>query len=163
MTDVQTEIPANCPEVKTEANEQTNQQDAIVNESKTVESGVKDENEPAPRQSKGKYDGRSKKRSWTFNRRDDDVKRVRTDPEDRVKRRKFLLVVGYAGANYMGMQRNPGVNTIEEELLKAMYKNKLIVEEAFNQPQYIHFQRAARTDKRVSAARQCISLKLRKY
>lgn len=60
------------------------------------------------------------------------------------------------------MQRNPDVNTIEEELLKAMFKNKMITEDSFNQPQYAHFQRAARTDKGVSAARQCISLKLRK-
>lgn len=60
------------------------------------------------------------------------------------------------------MQRNPDVNTIEDELLKAMLKNKIITEEAFNQPQTIHFQRAARTDKGVSAFRQCCSLKLRK-
>lgn len=109
-----------------------------------------------------KYDGRSKKRQWVFNRRDDNAKRVRTEPEDRVKRRKYLLVLGYAGANYIGMQRNPDVNTIEEELLKALFKNNLITEDSFDEPQYAHFQRAARTDKGVSAARQCISLKLRK-
>lgn len=155
MTDVNIGIPTKEPEGKIE---QANQEGVSV----IVENKAKTENDPAPRQWKGKYNGRSKKRSWEFNRRDDNVKRVRTDPEDRVKRRKFLLVIGYAGANYVGMQRNPGVNTIEEELLKAMFKNKLILEDAFNQPQYIHFQRAARTDKGVSAARQCISLKLRK-
>lgn len=111
---------------------------------------------------KPKYDGRHKKRRWDFNRRDDNVKRTRTEPEDRVKRRKYLVVLGYAGANYVGMQRNPDVNTIEDELLTAMLKNKLIPEDAHQQPQYVHFQRAARTDKGVSAARQCISLKLRK-
>lgn len=118
---------------------------------------------PSAPQKRQKYDGRSKKRQWVFNRRDDDAKRVRPAPEDRVKRRKYLMVLGYAGANYIGMQRNPDVNTIEEELLKAFFKNKLITEDSFNQPQYAHFQRAARTDKGVSAARQCISLKLRKY
>lgn len=71
--------------------------------------------------------------------------------------------MGFAGGNYVGMQRNPGVNTIEEEILKALFKNNMIDEAAFNQPQYSHFQRAARTDKGVSAARQCISLKLREY
>lgn len=152
MTDVKVEILPNGPEVQTDG--ATLEGVSVIEENK-----AKAENKP--QQWKGKYDGRSKKRRWEFNRRDDNVKRVRTDPEDRVKRRKFLLVLGYAGANYVGMQRNPGVNTIEEELLKAMFKNKLIVEEAFNQPQFIHFQRAARTDKGVSAARQCISLKLR--
>lgn len=41
-------------------------------------------------------------------------------------------------------------------------KSNLITEEAFNQIQTIQFQRAARTDKGVSAARQVVSLKLRK-
>lgn len=43
-------------------------------------------------------------------------------------------------------------------LLKAGYINQDI----FNQPQLIQFQRAARTDKGVSALRQTLSLKLRK-
>lgn len=114
-------------------------------------------------QKKPRYNGQQKKRRWEhFNRRDDsDEKRVRTNPEDRVKKRKYCMLLGFAGANYVGMQRNPGVNTIEEELLKALLKNKLINDEGFNQPQMIHFQRAARTDKGVSASRQCCSLKMR--
>lgn len=114
---------------------------------------------------KQRYDGRSKRRRWDHDRRgaDDDPKRVRTNPEDRVKRRKYVMLMGFAGANYCGMQRNPDVNTIEEELLKAMHKNKLIADDAFEVPQNIHFQRAARTDKGVSAARQCCSLKLREF
>lgn len=59
------------------------------------------------------------------------------------------------------MQRNPGALTIEEELLKAMLKHKWITEEAFNTPQILMFQRAARTDKGVSACRQVVSLKMR--
>lgn len=118
-------------------------------------------------QKKPRYNGRHKKRQWENtdrNRRDDacDEKRVCIKPEERIKRRKFCMLMGYAGANYFGMQRNPHVNTIEEELLKALLKNKLITDEGFNQPQTIHFQRAARTDKGVSAARQCCSMKLRK-
>lgn len=164
MTDAQIEIPKNGLEAK---DEQTNISND-VKETQTESGSNKTEadkatTEPAKREWKGKYNGRSKKRQWQFNRRNDSVKRVRTEPEDRVKRRKYLLVMGYAGANYIGMQRNPGVNTIEEELLKALFKNKLITEDGFNQPQFSHFQRAARTDKGVSAARQCVSLKLRKY
>lgn len=114
---------------------------------------------------KQKYDGRSKRRRWDHDRRgaDDDPKRVRINPEDRIKRRKYIMLMGFAGANYCGMQRNPDVNTIEEELLKVLHKNKVIADDAFEVPQNIHFQRAARTDKGVSAARQCCSLKLRKY
>lgn len=116
-------------------------------------------------QKKPRYNGQQKKRRWEhFNRRDDsDEKRVRTTPDERVKKRKYCMLLGFAGANFFGMQRNPGVNTIEEELLKALLKNKLINDEGFSQPQMIHFQRAARTDKGVSATRQCCSLKLRKY
>lgn len=163
MTDAQIEIPANGSQAK----DQQNKSSSDVKETKTYgcsDKTAKSDTEPAQREWKGKYNGRSKKRQWQFNRRDDSVKRVRAEPEaERVKRRKYLLVIGYAGANYIGMQRNPGVNTIEEELLKALFKNKLITEEGFNQPQHSHFQRAARTDKGVSAARQCISLKLREY
>lgn len=115
---------------------------------------------------KKRYDGRSKRRGWEpIDRRgdDNDTKRVRINPEDRVKKRKYLMLLGFAGANYFGMQRNPDVNTIEEELLKAIHKNKLIDEDAFKVPQNIQFQRAARTDKGVSAARQCCSLKLREF
>lgn len=59
--------------------------------------------------------------------------------------------------------RNPEMKTIEEDLLTALLKAKLITDEAFAQVQTIQFQRAARTDKGVSAARQVVSLKLREY
>lgn len=58
--------------------------------------------------------------------------------------------------------RNKGVNTVEEELLQALKSNNLITDEGFEQIQTMHFQRAARTDKGVSALRQIISLLLRK-
>lgn len=158
MTDVEIEIPK-------DTDTSTETPTHLINENTTeIESESNDTGKPvASSEAKKKYDGRKKKRQWVFNRRDDDAKRVRTAPEDRVKRRKYLMVLGYAGANYIGMQRNPNVNTIEEELLKAFLKNKMITEDSFNQPQYAHFQRAARTDKGVSAARQCISLKLRRF
>lgn len=58
--------------------------------------------------------------------------------------------------------RNPGVPTIEEELLKALLDAKYITEEDFKNQQNAQFQRSSRTDKGVSAARQVVSLKLRK-
>lgn len=59
--------------------------------------------------------------------------------------------------------RNPGVRTIEEDLLKALFEAKYITEEDFNNQQNAQFQRSSRTDKGVSAARQVVSLKLRMY
>lgn len=158
MADVEIEVP-----IETQASIEKPSQPITESNNENVSESSKDTGKPVPStQPKQKYDGRKKKRQWVFNRRnDDDAKRVRTAPEDRVKRRKYLMILGYAGANYIGMQRNPNVNTIEEELLKALFKNKMITEDSFNQPQYAHFQRAARTDKGVSAARQCVSLKLR--
>lgn len=134
----------------------------IVNASNTNEkSGGADKQPP---KKKARYCGMEKKRRWDFRSRHElnEEQRANFRPEDRVKKRKYLLILGYNGANYTGMQRNPEVNTIEEELLKAMLKHKWISEEGFKQPQMVHFQRAARTDKGVSAARQCISAKLRK-
>lgn len=112
---------------------------------------------------KPRYNGRVKKRQWEdYGSEGNPEKRANFNPEDRVKRRKWCLLLGYCGANYYGMQRNPDVKTIEGELLVAMLKYKWITEEGFNLPQQIQFQRAARTDKGVSAARQCVSMKLRK-
>lgn len=48
--------------------------------------------------------------------------------------------------------------TIEQELLKAFHKSGLITEEEYNTPNLMHFQRAARTDKGVSAIKQIISM-----
>lgn len=58
--------------------------------------------------------------------------------------------------------RNKGTHTVEEELLQALKCNNLITDEGFEQIQTMQFQRAARTDKGVSALRQIISLLLRK-
>lgn len=55
------------------------------------------------------------------------------------------------------------MRTIEEELFKALLKTNYINEESYNQIQFIGFQRAARTDKGVSAVRQVVSLKMRKW
>ena len=49
---------------------------------------------------------------------------------------------------------NLGFNTIEGELMQAMLKAELVNEEDTRKLQLLHFQRAARTDKGVSAVRQ---------
>lgn len=113
------------------------------------------------KEKKEKYNGKVKKRQWEWDTSSDSKKQA-TEPVDRIKRKKSVVLLGYSGVNYFGMQRNPGMKTIEEDLLTAMLKHDWITEEVFNQPQLIQFQRAARTDKGVSAAQQIVSLKLRK-
>lgn len=109
-----------------------------------------------------RYEGKRGKRQW-HEPETEEAKRIRLDAgEERVKRRKSIVLLGYSGINYSGMQRNPRASTIEEELLKAMLNQKWITDEAFDQPQALCFQRAARTDKGVSACRQIVSLKIRK-
>ncbi|XP_045538127.1 tRNA pseudouridine synthase A isoform X2 [Papilio machaon] len=81
-------------------------------------------------------------------------------PFERIKRKKMAMLLGYCGVDYYGMQRNPGVRTIEEDLMKALFEAKYITEEDFVNQQNAQFQRSSRTDKGVSAARQVVSLKL---
>ncbi|OQR69580.1 tRNA pseudouridine synthase A, partial [Tropilaelaps mercedesae] len=80
--------------------------------------------------------------------------------EQKWKLKKFAMCIMYCGQGYFGLQRNPGMKTIEEDLLKACLNAGLISEDCYNNPQNMMFQRAARTDKGVSAARQVLSLKL---
>lgn len=56
--------------------------------------------------------------------------------------------------------RNPGVSTIEEELLEALWKAGAISDSHKGDLNKLGFQRCARTDKGVSAARQVVSLKI---
>lgn len=106
-----------------------------------------------------RYNGKVKRREWT-NDPEEAAKRPKLDPADRIKRKKSAVMLAYSGVGYSGMQRNPGQKTIEEDILKAMLKNNWITEDGYQQPQQAQFQRAARTDKNVSAARQVVSLKL---
>lgn len=143
--------------------------------SEAIENCLKQKDDPKPKYNyKSRYNGRVKKRQWEDRRSDESSvseKRMNIDNNtngdgekfERIKRKKCAILLGYSGINYYGMQRNPGMKTIEEDLFTAMLKNKWITEEGFNQAQTVQFQRAARTDKGVSAARQCCSIKLRKY
>ncbi|XP_017761974.1 PREDICTED: tRNA pseudouridine synthase A, mitochondrial-like [Eufriesea mexicana] len=69
-------------------------------------------------------------------------------------------MLGYLGRNYFGMQINRGTKTIEESLLTALLKANFITNSQFEDVREIRFQRAARTDKGVSAVRQIVSLLL---
>lgn len=113
---------------------------------------------------KTRYDGRSKKRKWEDRRSDKgevlehDSKQSKLENNrvvevpvekiiDKIKKRKFVLLMGYSGVGYLGMQRNPGKKTIEEEFFKALKNVGLINDFDFGQVQNLSFQRAARTDK----------------
>uniref|UniRef100_A0A1B0D9A1 Pseudouridylate synthase 1 homolog n=1 Tax=Phlebotomus papatasi TaxID=29031 RepID=A0A1B0D9A1_PHLPP len=109
---------------------------------------------------KSRYEGSKKRREWKGAIEVSQEKKEGSEPFVRIKRKKSVILLGYSGKDYYGMQRNPDVKTVEQELLAAMLKNNWITEEAYNFPQSIGFQRAARTDKGVSAVRQCVSLKL---
>lgn len=129
-------------------------------EAKIVEGKARHEDRKRQQQErKERYNGAIKKRKWEDPPADPDAVR-NFDPASRVKKRKCIILMGYSGVNYLGMQRNPGTKTIEEDLLVAMLKHGWISEEAFGQPQQVQFQRAARTDKGVSAATQVVSIKL---
>ncbi|XP_023943417.2 pseudouridylate synthase 1 homolog isoform X2 [Bicyclus anynana] len=109
-----------------------------------------------------RYKRRFLKRQW------EDTTRSKQDNEEggekkvceRIKRKKMAMLLGYCGVDYYGMQRNPGVPTIEEDLLKALHDAKYLSPEDFANQQGAQFQRSSRTDKGVSAARQVVSLKL---
>ncbi|XP_045779174.1 tRNA pseudouridine synthase A isoform X1 [Maniola jurtina] len=113
-----------------------------------------------------RYKRRFLKRQWEDSgdgRKENDAsgeKKVCDKPFERIKRKKVAMLLGYCGVDYYGMQRNPGVPTIEEDLLKALFDAKYITEEDFTNQQNAQFQRSSRTDKGVSAARQVVSLKL---
>lgn len=76
------------------------------------------------------------------------------------KKRKVALFLMYVGHGYQGMQRNPDCKSIEADLFEAINKAGGISdanadEEGF---QKVHWSRAARTDKGVSAMCQVVSL-----
>lgn len=114
---------------------------------------------------KERYNGKFKRRDWKPETEEAKKARLEAAAErgevfERVKRKKCAVLLGYSGVNYYGMQRNIGMATIEDELMKAMLKHKWIDQEVFDRPQQGMFQRCARTDKGVSAARQLVSLKI---
>ncbi|TVU27939.1 hypothetical protein EJB05_19444, partial [Eragrostis curvula] len=78
-------------------------------------------------------------------------------PRRRLKRRKVAILLGYCGAGYQGMQKNPGARTIEGDLEEALYQAGAVPEADRAAPRRYDWARAARTDKGVSAAAQVVS------
>uniref|UniRef100_A0A0N4ZJ97 Pseudouridylate synthase 1 homolog n=1 Tax=Parastrongyloides trichosuri TaxID=131310 RepID=A0A0N4ZJ97_PARTI len=76
--------------------------------------------------------------------------------------KKYAMLLAYQGKNYFGMQTQKDQETIEGKIFEALYKCNLITEEQKNDPYSFYFQRAARTDKAVSAVRQTCSMFLPK-
>ncbi|XP_035217785.1 tRNA pseudouridine synthase A-like isoform X2 [Stegodyphus dumicola] len=76
------------------------------------------------------------------------------------KPKKVVFLLCYLGKEFYGMQRNSNVSTVEEELFKALLETNVILKSEFDFPKTMKFQRAARTDKGVSAVRQIVSLKI---
>lgn len=83
-----------------------------------------------------------------------------TDKPKRIPKRKFALLMGFSGSGYYGMQINKEFPTIELDLFRALRKLGVINAEEAVTPGLFDFQRAARTDKGVSAVKQVCSLKI---
>lgn len=79
---------------------------------------------------------------------------------DRLPKRTVAIVLSYSGIGYHGMQANEGIKTIEGDVFAAMVKANMVSKDNADKQSKICFQRAARTDKGVSAAGQLINAKL---
>ncbi|KAH7719909.1 PUS-1 protein [Aphelenchoides avenae] len=73
---------------------------------------------------------------------------------------RYAMLLGYQGKNYYGMQVQSDLPTIESNLLRAMREYGVISEDEEKRPFSFYFQRAGRTDRAVSAVRQCCSMLL---
>ena len=60
------------------------------------------------------------------------------------KAKKVALMLSFSGKNYFGMQRNEGVKTIEEDLMRALGESGAIDPEWVTNPGKAFFQRASR-------------------
>lgn len=74
-------------------------------------------------------------------------------------KKKVALLLAYSGANYSGLQLNPGATTIESVVMEAAGRAGLIWERNQGDPKKIDWQRSCRTDKGVHAAGNVISFK----
>lgn len=112
------------------------------------------------------YKGRLKKKfNWRPINENDMLLQQNNEPQtDLGPRRKFCMLLGYSGTNYMGAQRQwqSYDNTIEEILLKALLQIDWITPFEYRYPHRFGFEGASRTDKGVSAIRQCYAFFARK-
>ena len=75
-------------------------------------------------------------------------------------KRKVAMLLAYNGVRYSGLQKNPGVETVEGVLEAAAHRAGGITAENFGTLQKISWSRAGRTDKGVHALGQIVSAKL---
>ncbi|EDQ88429.1 uncharacterized protein MONBRDRAFT_32742 [Monosiga brevicollis MX1] len=87
-------------------------------------------------------------------------KRPKPEDDGRPRPKKYALLMGFQGTSYAGMQRNIGFETIESTLLRALLVTGCIDKNNYETPQSMHFQRCARTDKGVHAARQVVAMRM---
>ncbi|KAK9865118.1 hypothetical protein WJX84_001931 [Apatococcus fuscideae] len=74
------------------------------------------------------------------------------------RKRRVAVFIAYVGEGYQGMQINPGVKTIEDDLERAIHAAGGISDDNAHNFSKIHWARAARTDKGVSAVGNVVSL-----
>ncbi|CAH8510596.1 unnamed protein product [Schistosoma turkestanicum] len=88
---------------------------------------------------------------------------VSDSPSDSVrhKRKNNAILLMYSGWGYYGMQRCPVLPTIEGELSKALLTCGQLDNLTGEEHKKVHFQRASKTDKSVSALGQVCSMQLR--
>ncbi|GAA5966399.1 hypothetical protein JCM8115_002860 [Rhodotorula mucilaginosa] len=82
------------------------------------------------------------------------------DKRDKLPKKKVAVLIGYSGLGYKGSQINPGTETIEGDVFKALVAAGCISEDNSTNPQKVSLARAARTDAGVHAAVNVLTLKL---
>lgn len=80
--------------------------------------------------------------------------------EVKMRKANCALLVGYNGTGYSGLQINPDVKTIENDLELAIYEAGFISSDNHENLKKVKWTRAARTDKGVHAISNVITLKM---
>eukprot|EP00300_Choanocystis_sp_HF-7_P033318 c45638_g1_i1.p1 GENE.c45638_g1_i1~~c45638_g1_i1.p1 ORF type:complete len:511 (+),score=127.77 c45638_g1_i1:28-1533(+) len=92
--------------------------------------------------------------------KEDVPKQIHVPNPDRIPKRKVAILCGFIGTGYSGFQRNPGVQTLEDELEKALHAANCISNDNYGDLSKVGWSRAARTDKGVHATGQVVCAKL---
>ena len=82
------------------------------------------------------------------------------DGADRVPKKKYAVMFGYAGTRYQGLQINGDAPTVEKALEQAIFDAGGLLASNHLEFQKVHWSRACRTDKGVHAAANVVSLKM---
>lgn len=122
--------------------------------------------------SRFQYNGFLRKSHWVYYDNSQNQRPTPSGPETEeqsnyrtLRKRKFCILVGFAGGNYHGMQfqYHQNSNTIERELFHAMVRNRWILPEHLEKMWLLGFEHGSRTDTGVSAARMNVSMTLREF